>query len=82
MTDSRVQTNAKCDQIPPATVSDAQWLDAQAAATLIGVSKGYIYDACQTGGLRHTRLGGKRNLRIKSEWLDEWMQRNAQQIAA
>jgi excisionase family DNA binding protein len=50
-----------------------EWLTASEAALRIGVSAETIYDACASGGLRHVRLNGRRSIRIKGEWLDEWM---------
>jgi excisionase family DNA binding protein len=50
-----------------------EWLSAQQAADFISVSKEYIYDACRVGGLRHTRLGGKRNIRLRRDWITDWM---------
>ena len=52
---------------------ELEYLTAAQAAQRIGVSVEFIYDACAVGGLRHVRLGGKRNIRIKPEWQDEWM---------
>jgi excisionase family DNA binding protein len=49
------------------------WLTAQQAAQHIGAGVALIYDACATKGLRHVRLGGKRNIRLRQEWLDVWM---------
>ena len=50
-----------------------QWITAAAAAETIGVAVEFIYDACATHGLKHARLRGRRSIRIKPEWLDEWM---------
>jgi excisionase family DNA binding protein len=54
---------------PPATV----WLTAEEAAAYLRVSTQSIYDACRTGGLRHHRLGGRRNIRLRQSDLDAWM---------
>ena len=49
------------------------WLNVRQAAEHIGAKAEFIYDACAVKGLRHVRLGGKRNIRLRPEWLDEWM---------
>jgi excisionase family DNA binding protein len=49
------------------------WLTAQQAAQHIGAGVALIYDACATGGLKHVRLCGKRNIRLRQEWVDAWM---------
>jgi excisionase family DNA binding protein len=53
--------------------ADVEWLTTAQAAKRISVSKEFVYDACAAGGLKHTRLRGRRNIRIRSNHLDEWM---------
>lgn len=50
-----------------------EWLTAREAAVRLRVSVETIYDACNAGGLTHSRIGGRRSIRIKPEWLDSWM---------
>ncbi len=50
-----------------------EWLDPASAARRIGVNRQLIYDAIATGGLKHVRLGGRRNIRIRLSDLDAWM---------
>jgi excisionase family DNA binding protein len=56
-----------CEELTP-------WMTVKEAAKRIGASVEFVYDACSANGLKHTRLGGKRNIRIKPEHLDEWME--------
>lgn len=49
------------------------WFTPIQAAAWINVHVDFIYNACASGGLKHSALGGRRNIRIKREWLDEWM---------
>jgi excisionase family DNA binding protein len=56
---------------------DREYLNVQEAADRIGVNKDFIYTACAVKGLRHIRLGGKRNIRIRPEDLDTWMESHA-----
>jgi excisionase family DNA binding protein len=49
------------------------WMTVAAAAQYLAVHKKYIYTACEAGLLRHVRLGGKRRIRLKREWLDAFM---------
>ena len=55
----------------------ARWLTAQQAAEHCQVNIETIYRACQTGGLRHTRLMGRWKLRFLEVWLDEWLAKYA-----
>jgi excisionase family DNA binding protein len=54
-----------------------EYFTPQQAAARIGVSVEFIYDACAAKGLKHVRLGGKRSIRLKPEWLDDWMLQTA-----
>ena len=55
---------------------DSPWLTPPQAAKRIGTSVQFIYDSCAAGGMKHVRLGGKRNIRIRIEDLDRWMENN------
>jgi excisionase family DNA binding protein len=48
-------------------------------AEYAGVSRDTIYTACERGELRHARIGGRRSIRIKSQWIDEWLERYVSQ---
>lgn len=61
---------AEGDCVEPKYLKPAQ------AAKRIGVATEFIYDACASMGLKHTRLGGKRNIRITPAALDEWMKKS------
>jgi excisionase family DNA binding protein len=47
------------------------------AAEYASVSRDTIYTACERRELRHARLHGRRAIRIKAVWLDEWLERYA-----
>jgi excisionase family DNA binding protein len=52
------------------------WLNVKAAAAYVGVSTDTIYTACERGELRHARLSGRRSIRVRPEWIDEWLERH------
>jgi excisionase family DNA binding protein len=64
---------ASSNTSPTAIDFTRSWLTASEAAQRIGVYRETIYDACKTGGLKHTRLSGRRNIRIQAESLDAWI---------
>ena len=53
------------------------WLNVGEAAEYAGVCKDTIYTACERNELRHVRIGGRRCIRMRPIWLDEWYERNA-----
>jgi len=53
------------------------WLNVVEAADYSSVSRDTIYTACERGELRHARIGGRRAIRIKPIWIDEWLERHA-----
>ena len=53
------------------------WLNVSEAAEYAGVSRDTIYAACERGTLRHTRIDGRRSIRLKPEWIDAWLEQHA-----
>ena len=53
------------------------WMTADAAAAYTFVSKRTIYNEVAAGRLRAARIGGKRELRFKAEWIDSWLEASA-----
>jgi excisionase family DNA binding protein len=54
------------------------WLTVAEGAEYSGVSRDTIYTACERRELRHARIGGRRSIRLKPEWIDAWLERHAQ----
>jgi excisionase family DNA binding protein len=54
------------------------WLTVAEGAEHAGVSRDTVYTACERGELRHARVGGRRAIRLKAEWIDAWLERHAQ----
>ncbi len=53
------------------------WLTVAEAAEHAGVSRDTIYTACERREIRHARLGGRRAIRMRTEWIDAWLERHA-----
>lgn len=51
------------------------WLTVQDAADYAAVSSDTIYTACERGELRHVKVGGRKAIRMRAEWIDEWLGR-------
>lgn len=53
------------------------WLTVADAAEHARVSKDTIYSACELTELRHVRIGGRRTIRLRREWIDAWLEQHA-----
>jgi excisionase family DNA binding protein len=53
------------------------WLTVAEVATYAGVSRDAIYTACERSELRHARIGGRRAIRLKTLWIDAWLEQHA-----
>jgi len=52
------------------------WLTVAEAAQYAGVSRDTIYTACERREIRQVRVGGRRAIRLKPEWIDAWLERH------
>jgi excisionase family DNA binding protein len=53
------------------------WLNVAEAAEYASVSRDTIYTACERREIHHARVGGRRSIRLKPEWIDAWLERHA-----
>jgi excisionase family DNA binding protein len=58
------------------------WLTVAEGAQYSGVCSHTIYIACERGELRHVRIGGRRAIRIRTEWIDAWLERHTRSVAS
>src|SRR5438270_2238809 len=56
------------------------WLTVAEGAEYAGISRDTVYTACERGELRHARVGGRRAIRLKPEWIDAWLERHVQGV--
>jgi len=61
----------------PAISLAAAWLTIADAAAYAKLSKDVLYAACERGELRHVRIGGRRSIRLRRDWIDDWLLRHA-----
>lgn len=50
-----------------------RWLTVHGAAAQARTSARTIYRECAAGRLRHARVGGRRDIRLLPEWIDQWL---------
>ena len=50
------------------------WLNVAQGAEYAGVCRDLINDACDARKM-HIRVGGRRAIRLKPEWIDAWLER-------
>lgn len=48
------------------------WMDTKQAAVYLGQNADLLYEGVQRTGLKHIRVGGRRDLRFRQSWLDSW----------
>ena len=53
------------------------WLNVAEGAEYASVCRDLIYDACAARRMHHIRVGGRRAIRLKREWIDAWLERHA-----
>lgn len=79
----RVQPDdsAKSENHPDATAGAATqaaaraWLRVAQAADYANLSADTIYTACERGELQHVRVGGRRSIRTRAQWVDAWLEK-------
>lgn len=50
------------------------WLTVKEAANRARVGIKTIYREAKKGRLRASKVGGRRELRLKKEWIDQWLE--------
>jgi excisionase family DNA binding protein len=53
------------------------WLNVAEGAEYASVCRDLFYDACAARRMHHIRVGGRRAIRLKREWIDAWLERHA-----
>jgi excisionase family DNA binding protein len=59
-----------------------RWLTVAQASAYAGLSKDTIYTACERHELRHVRVSGRRTIRLRTEWIDTWLEQHAVEESA
>jgi excisionase family DNA binding protein len=62
---------------PPPDPAATQWITVAEAAAYAHVSASILYREVQARRLRAARLGGRRNLRLRRDWIDAWLEASA-----
>ena len=71
MTDNQDQDGSR-----PSLGQSSPWLTVQEAADYASLSADTIYTACERAELRHARVSGRRTIRLRTEWIDAWLERH------
>jgi excisionase family DNA binding protein len=58
-------------------VADSPWLTVAESAEIAKVGRKLIYREIKAGRLRAATIGGRRDLRIHRDWIDQWLERSA-----
>ncbi len=57
----------------PPSQTPSPWLTPREAASRARVGTKVIYREVKAGRLRAARIGGRRDLRILEQWVDDWL---------
>ena len=52
------------------------WLTVSDAAIYAVVSKDTIYTACERSELQHVKVGGRKAIRLRAQWIDAWLEQH------
>ena len=62
-------------QAPSPTPTQADpWLNLDQAAAVADLRPSTVRRACREGKLRHARVSGRRVIRVRRSWLDQWLE--------
>ena len=61
-------------------VGPSEWLTLRRAAMRAAVSEATIKREVRRGCIRAARVGGRRCLRFRAEWIDAWLDASATQL--
>jgi excisionase family DNA binding protein len=64
----------------PNSDNNSPWLTADEAAARARVGVKTIYAATRAGKLRHAKIGGRRELRFRDSWIDQWLEDTSEPI--
>ena len=56
------------------------WLTVEEAAQRARVGHRTIYNEVRAGRLRAARVGGRRELRFRPDYIDQWLEQSAQPV--
>ena len=59
---------------------ETPWIIVAEGAAYARTSNKTIFRACEDGGPRHARVGGRRAIRLRKEWIDDWLLRTTTPI--
>lgn len=71
------ETLSHTEAAPVKAATSGPWLTAQEAAARALVGVNLIYREVAAGRLRAARVGGRRDLRFRTEWIDQWLDATA-----
>jgi excisionase family DNA binding protein len=61
-------------------IQGSPWLTVKQAATRAQCGVKTIYREVEAGRLQCARIGGRRELRFRTQWIDEWLERTSEPL--
>lgn len=63
----------------PMNAVQSPWLTVEQAAARVQVGRKVLYAEVRAGRLKAARVGGRRELRFRAEWIDRWLEESSEQ---
>jgi len=69
-----MQTEILANALTPFIADPDPWLTSKQAGEEVHVHEATIRRECKAGRLRHAKVGGRKNIRIRRSWLAAWLE--------
>jgi len=62
------------EHVSSLTAQQSPWLTVGESAAYARTGKRIVYQAIRSGDLRHVRVGGRKEIRVKADWITTWLE--------
>jgi len=62
------------EHVSSLTAQQSPWLTIGESAAYARTGKRIVYQAIRAGDLRSVRVGGRKEIRVRAEWINAWLE--------